>query len=85
MRCERFDLQPGEYLVGLGGRLGDICDQINFTTSTGRTFIAGGSGGNPMACQTPGAVKPYIVAIGAGLGGHVHNFRCYYIDLAANP
>ena len=42
VRCERFDLQPGEYIVRMGGRLGDICDQISFTTSAGRTLAAGG-------------------------------------------
>lgn len=50
VRCDRFDMQPGEYLVGLAGRLGDICDQLNFTTSFGRNFSAGGSGGTEMSC-----------------------------------
>ena len=26
VRCERFNLNPGEYLVSVGGRLGDIVD-----------------------------------------------------------
>ena len=76
VRCDRFDLTPGEYLVEIGGRLGDICDQINFKTSTGRTFIGGGAGGQPVTCDTSGSTKPCIIAMGAGMGGHIHNFRC---------
>ena len=85
VRCERFNLEQGEYIVQMGGRLGDICDQISFTTSKGRTLAAGGQGGQPVTVSTAGATKPYIVAMGAGMGGHIHHFKCQYIDLAAHP
>ena len=26
VRCDRHTLEPGEYISGVGGRLGDICD-----------------------------------------------------------
>ena len=86
VRCERFVLEQGEYLTGVGGRLGDICDQINFTTSTNRTFTSGGSGGNPASCVIPeGVSKPYILSIGVGLGGHIHHFKCAFINLDGLP
>ena len=50
VRCERFELESDEYLVGVGGRCGDICDQLNFTTSKGRKILAGGKGGEEMQC-----------------------------------
>ena len=31
------------------------------------------------------AKKPYIVAIGAGMGGHMHHFKCFFIDLSKHP
>ena len=96
-RYERFELEHDEYLVKVGGRFGDICDALSFTTSQGRTFTAGGYGGDSMTCETnvmdssdedgemKPAEKPYIVALGAGLGGHLHHVKCAYIDLAKRP
>ena len=81
VRCDRHTLAAGEYITAVGGRLGDICDQLNFTTSTDRVIKGGGEGGQPQTANTEGASRPYVVAIGAGFGGHVHHFRSYYIDL----
>ena len=94
VRCERFELNQGEYLVRVGGQFGDICDGLSFVTSQDRTFKVGGSGGsaltcdtkvmdcNGAACEMKAAVKPYILAIGVGMGGHVHHMKCSFIDLA---
>ena len=35
-----------------------------------------------MTFETSSAHKPLILALGAGLGGHVHHVKCYYMDLA---
>ena len=44
----KFDLEPEEYICGVAGRFGNICDRLEFTTSSGRTFSAGGTGGDYM-------------------------------------
>jgi hypothetical protein len=42
-----FELEEDEYLVGLDYRNGWVMDTLNFTTNTGRSFTAGGTGGSP--------------------------------------
>ena len=78
-------MQPGEYITSVGGRLGNICDQLNFRTSAGRTLTGGGNGGSQLNCDSGRATKPYVLAVGAGFGGHVHHLKCFYLDLAQNP
>ena len=78
-------MQPGEYITLVGGKLGNICDQLNFRTSTGRVFAGGGQGGSQMNCDTGRATQPYVLAVEAGFGGHVHHLKCFYLDLAQNP
>ena len=97
VNVERFELEQGEYLVKVGGRFGDICDALIFTTSEGRNFTAGGYGGEELTCETnvmessedddemKPAEKPYILALGAGLGGHIHHVKCAFLDLAKRP
>lgn len=38
-------------MSGLGGKAGDILDQLKLTTSKGRSKTFGGNGGNPGCCQ----------------------------------
>ena len=85
VKCMKHKLDPGEYIVGVGGRFGDYCDQMNFTLSSGRVIKGGGMGGGPVQADTSQAQKPYVLAIGVGLGGHIHHFFCHYIDLAKQP
>ena len=54
-------------------------DRVEFITNKGRDFGAGGSGGGKNVARMD-AKKPRVVAIGGGLGGHMHHFRAYYID-----
>lgn len=41
-----FELEDNEYLVALDYRNGWVMDNLHFTTNTGRTFTAGGTGGD---------------------------------------
>ena len=79
VRCDRFELHEGEYITAVEGRTGDLVDRLAIETSEGRKFHGGGDGGGP---QRPiiQALKPYVIAIGGGLGGHMHNFMCHYLD-----
>ena len=40
----------------------------------------GGQGGSPVDCNIV-ADSPAVLAVEVGLGGHVHNFKAYYLDL----
>ena len=71
--------------MGAGGRFGALCDQLWFVTNQGRKLTFGGSGGSDVTFETSSAHKPLILALGAGLGGHVHHVKCYYMDLADVP
>ena len=82
VRCDRVSLEPDEYLTGAGGRFGDLCDQLWFKTSHGRDLVFGGSGGSSKTFDTGAAQKPLILALGAGMGGHVHHIKCFFLDLA---
>ena len=82
VRSERIELQKGEYLTGMGTRCGAICDSLWFNTSQGRLIRFGGDGGTDAECSTQEASKPYVLAIGAGVGGHIHHIKCFYLDLA---
>ena len=81
VKCDRIELNEGEYITVVEGRTGDLVDKLGIVTSTGRQFFGGGDGGGPQRPVIQ-AVKPYVIALGGGLGGHMHNFRCYYVDLA---
>ena len=52
---ERFELEPNEYIVGIGGRFGDWCDNLWLMTSHSRFKKFGGQGGQHMECRTEGA------------------------------
>ena len=81
VRTDSTKLAAGEYLTSAGGRFGNICDQLWFRTSQGREFYLGGQGGSSYSYDTSSAHKPYIIAFGVGMGGHVHHAKCFYIDL----
>lgn len=85
VKTDTHQLATGEYITGLNCRFGSICDQVSFTTSTGRTLTGGGSGGGPQTCEVPSDQKPYMIACITGMGGHVHNVKMQYIDLNEVP
>ena len=75
VKCDRFELNEGEHITAVEGRTGDLVDRLAIVTSEGRSFGGGGEGGGPQRPVIQ-ALKPYVIAIGGGLGGHMHNFNC---------
>ena len=53
-----------------------------FMTSLRRYFSFGGNKGKEAECSTQGASKPYLLAIGAGIGENFRNIKFIYLDLA---
>ena len=82
VQTHRQTLMPNEYLCAAGGRFGNLCDNLWFTTNLGNTYQFGGSGGSPVTFDTTYAKQPLILALGAGMGGHVHHIKCFFMDLA---
>lgn len=69
-------LPAGTDIVAMGGRHGDVMDNITITLNNGQTYSFGGSGGNPFTVAIPEG--RHVRAIAGGLGGHVHNVAVYY-------
>ena len=67
----------------MGSRIDDnqVC-KLWFETSLRRFFSFGGNKGKDAECSTQGARKPYLLAIGAGMGAHLHHIKFLYLDLA---
>jgi hypothetical protein len=61
-------------------RSGALIDAIHFTTNQGRDFRAGGGGGGPNLL-TPEGRPVKVVALSGGLGGHLHNISCHYLEM----
>ena len=59
---------------------GDVVDRIEFTTNFGRNFKAGGSGGEARHLRFD-APNVRVIALGGGMGGHMHNVKAHYIIL----
>jgi hypothetical protein len=64
-------LRKGEFLTYVGGRAGDVIDQLVLRTSKGQELIAGGNGGEEFDMEVPEGHD--VGAIKGGLGGHLHN------------
>jgi len=47
-----FDFHDGEYITHLGVSTGASLDRVEFTTNTGRHFVAGGKGGKYIKLNT---------------------------------
>ena len=68
-------LPAGTYITGITGRNGDIIDNLTFTLSNGLSYSFGGTGGHPFGNIVPAGKR--VIALGGGLGGHLHNIYCY--------
>ena len=79
VRCDIFLFEDGEYISEFRVSSGDLVDRIEISTNTGRTFQAGGPGGSLLQARTNGPAR--VVALGGGLGGHMHNVRAFYLPL----
>lgn len=75
---ESVVFEPHEFIDSFHIRSGDWVDAVHFTTNYGKEFKFGGTGGEHRDMLDKSEQKR-IVAIGGGLGGHMHNFTVYYI------
>lgn len=66
----------GKHITGISGRHGDVMDNLTITLSDGTSYSFGGTGGSAFGNIVPAGKK--VVALGGGLGGHLHNIFCYY-------
>lgn len=65
-------LAPGEHIVKISGRHGDIVDHLEFHTSLGKIHQYGSSkGGNHF--EQHGAAGTTLKSLVTGWGGHLHN------------
>ena len=86
VRCDTFVFQEGEFISEFLVSSGDLVDRIEFKTNQGREFKAGGGGGSLIMAKTelkPGHTARFI-ALGGGLGGHMHNIRPFYVPVISN-
>jgi len=70
-------LAYGETITAISGKHGNVIDSINITTSTGKIYSFGGSGGKFSYSVFIPAGKT-VRAIAGGLGGHLHHLSVYY-------
>lgn len=66
----------GKTITGISGRHGDVMDNLTISLSDGTSYSFGGTGGHAFANIVPTGKS--VVALGGGLGGHMHNIFCYY-------
>ena len=79
VKCHTFNFEEGEYISGLTVASGDIVDRLEFTTNQGRSFKAGGPGGSSIPAKIAEGAR--VVALGGGIGGHMHHFKIFYLSL----
>lgn len=72
-------LDDGKYIREIYGTSGDFIDSLSITLSDGTNFNFGGSTGTPFSNILPGGTKAVI--FGGGIGGHLHQFFCYYLNI----
>jgi hypothetical protein len=70
-------LAYGETITSISGKHGNVIDSISITTSTGKIYKFGGSGGKFSYSVYIPAGKT-VKAVAGGTGGHLHNFSVYY-------
>ena len=78
VRCDSLVFMDGEFITQFGVSSGDLVDRIEVVTNLGRHFKAGGPGGGFRQAQTESS-NPRFIALGGGLGGHMHNLKAYYV------
>lgn len=75
---QSVQLAYGETITGISGKHGTIIDSMKITTSTGKIYSFGGSGGSFNYSVYIPAGKT-VMSFAGGLGGHLHNISCYYV------
>ena len=79
LKCESLVLNENEHITKVLLRAGDMIDHIVFYTDQGRKVGGGGNGGVPLVA----VLQPMnqFVAVGGGIGGHLHNLRLFYDEI----
>jgi hypothetical protein len=72
-----LNLQPGETIVDISGRGGNIIDYLIIRSSNGQKIEIGGFGGNPFQNIIPAGAR--IVGFAGGVNGHLHNLFAYLV------
>lgn len=65
-----FALEHDEFITAVGGRGGEILDQLSVVTNKGRVKKWGGSGGAPFSFDLPDGF--HVISMVGGFGGHIH-------------
>ena len=78
---ETFDFEDGEYITSMSVRTGCWMDRVAFTTNKGRSFQAGGGGGDfyQIGLNAPKGQECRVVAIGGTHYDHMESLYCHYI------
>jgi len=76
VRKETLTLAPGEHIVEVSGRAGELIDGVTLRTNTGKSIHAGGHGGAPF----PNLLPPghYLAAFHGHCGGTVHRIGVHF-------
>ncbi|CAI2368510.1 unnamed protein product [Moneuplotes crassus] len=74
---QAITLEPGETIVAVTGKNGEVIDSLSIVTSKGTTYNFGGSGGDYFYSLAIPEGK-HLKAIAGGIGGHLHNICGYY-------
>lgn len=75
-KTDTVSVPDGKHITGISGRSGDVINQLKIQLSDGSEHTFGGSDGSEFNNIVPHGKK--VVALGGGLGGHLHNIFCYY-------
>lgn len=64
-------------------RSGSWMDKLEFKTNQGRSYVAGGNGGDAYTIRfdIDGKSHPMVIGFRGGCGGHMHNFKVHYVVL----
>lgn len=73
---QSIKLSDSKYITGISGRAGEVIDGLSIHLSDGTQCNFGGSGGENFDNIVPDGKR--VVALGGGLGEHLHTIFCYY-------
>lgn len=75
---QSIPLAVGETITKISGKHGNVIDSLNVTTSLGKIYSFGGSGGSFSYSLFIPTGKT-VTSIAGGTGGHLHNLSVYYV------
>eukprot|EP00344_Euplotes_crassus_P002747 CAMPEP_0197003528 /NCGR_PEP_ID=MMETSP1380-20130617/7758_1 /TAXON_ID=5936 /ORGANISM="Euplotes crassus, Strain CT5" /LENGTH=468 /DNA_ID=CAMNT_0042422051 /DNA_START=49 /DNA_END=1456 /DNA_ORIENTATION=- len=75
---QSIPLAVGETITKISGKHGNVIDSMTVTTSLGKIYTFGGTGGSFSYSLFIPSGKT-VTSIAGGTGGHLHNFSVYYV------